>query len=309
LLLLLFLAQAPNTSAQTRADLIERYLRINIYQQDSSRLVLKETYQCNRSKDSEYTKKYLSEREEYDVVGRTSLHLYYDPEGEMLSKIIRFYPAPRTEKGVFQQKDAPIDSVLYLYDSLGQRRAEYWRWGDGGTSDTVLYRYNDQYQLNAVYFNYLGKFRRDSLVYKSGLLERVWTFDAANKLQRELEFFYLDTLLLKITHRNARRLITEEEFFFYNSAGKPERVMSKLYAEGKNGDDDNSTGRITEYKYRRRSGIIKTETMRLRDKNRRTTATTRIRYDRYGAPIHQHQHSRASGIDEQVWYDYTRRRQ
>ncbi len=270
-------------------------------------MVLKETYLRNRSKDSEYTKKYISEREEYDIFGRTSLHLYYDQEGEMLSKIIRFYPAPRIEKGVFQQRGAAIDSVLYLHDSLGQRLAEYWVWGDNGTSDTVLYKYNAQHQLNAVYFNYLGKFRRDSLVYKGGLLERVWTFDATNKLQRELEFFYLDTLLLKITHRNARRLITEEEFFFYNNAGKIDRILSKLYGEGKSEEEAGNAGRITEYRYRR-TGSMKEETTRLRDKNKRTTATTRTRFDKYGAPIYQYSQSRTGGIKEQIWYDYTRRR-
>jgi hypothetical protein len=292
--------------AEGQIDIVSTYLKINIRQQDSSRLVLKETYTLNKSSDSAYKKKYLSQREEYDIVGRSSLQLYYDESGEMLSKIIRFYPSANTEKAVFQQRGAAVDSVVYIYNVRRQRLAEYWTWGDNATSDTVRYHYDPNYNLLGVSINYLGKSKRDSLLYRGGLLEKVWTFDAAEKLQKEMEFFYLDSALLKITHRNAKRIILEEEFFFYNGAGKIEKTITKLYPEGEEKSRTPPT-RLQTHKYRG-NGSRRRTLIRNYDSNKKLTGTTQMTYDKQENIVYLFLHSKGAGVYEKTWLVYTKRR-
>jgi hypothetical protein len=301
--LLLF---AATFGAEGQIDIVSTYLKINIRQQDSSRLVLKETYTLNKSSDSEYKKKYLSQREEYDNVGRSSLQLYYDEAGEMLSKIIRFYPLPNTEKAVFQQRGAAIDSVVYIYNVRRQRLTEYWTWGDNATTDTVRYHYDKNFNLQGVSINYLGKSKRDSLLYRGGLLEKVWTFDAAEKLQKEMEFFYLDSALLKITHRNAKRIILEEEFFFYNGAGKIEKTITKLYPESEEKNRTPPT-RLQTHKYRRK-GSRRQTLIRNYDSNKKLTGTTEMTYDKQDNIVYLFLHSKTAGVYEKTWFVYTKRR-
>lgn len=303
LILLLFFGQ--KIAAQATLDIVEAYLKINIRQQDSSKIVLKETYTLNKSSDAQYKKKYLSQREEYDHKGRSELHLYYDFEGEMASKIIRFYPAERVEKGVFQQKGAAVDSVLYFYNPQGYRLAEYWTWGDNKTIDSVKYNYSPTGNLRAIAFNYLGKTKRDSLIYRGELLEKVWTFDAAERLQREMEFFYLDNALLKITHRNAKRIILEEEFFFYNGRGQVAKTLTKIYPET---DTLSSPPMRQQTHAYRRNGSRKKTAIRNFDGQKKLTGTINITYDKHGTIVYQFIQSKAAEVYEKTWFVYTRRK-
>ena len=303
--LLLLLCFGQKIAAQATFDIVQTYLKINIRQQDSSKIVLKETYTLNKSGDSAYKKKYLSQREEYDRKGRSELHLYYDFEGEMASKIIRFYPAERVEKGVFQQKGAAVDSVLYLYNAQGYRLAEYWTWGDNKTVDSVKYNYSPTGNLRAIAFNYLGKTKRDSLIYRNELLEKVWTFDAAERLQREMEFFYLDNALLKITHRNAKRIILEEEFFFYNGRGQVAKTLTKIYPETDSLSSPPTRQQTHSY---RRHGSRKKTAIRNLDGQKKLVGTIDITYDKQGNIVYQYLRSKAAEVYEKTWFVYTRRK-
>lgn len=288
--------------AQQSQSHLYAYLKINIYEQDSSRLILKETYTRDKSGDAAYRKRFLSSREEYDDAGRPSLHLFYDHEGEMQSKIITYYPHPHGEKGVFQQRNGFIDSVLYLYNDQRQRVLETWAWGEDCSHDTVRYRYNAKQQLISIGINYLGKFKRDTLLYKNNLLDRAVTYNENEELQGEVEFFYLETTLLKVTRRNAKRLIVEEEFFYYNINGDIAKTIIKLYPQG--GEDIYPPYIMRKNSYYR-NGTLKQCEQTSYNKERQKTGSTLTRYNRAGRLVYQYERSKPAQIDKKMWFDYT----
>ena len=291
--------------SQTAQNYLFEYLNIQIRAQDSSELVLKEVYTRDKSKDALYKKRFMASREEYDDCGRPALHLFYDTEAEMQAKVIYFYPQKYTEKGVFQQKNGAIDSVIYTYNSLGQRVSEFWTWGDNNSRDTILYYYNPLYQLQSLHLNYLGKYKRDTLIYKNHLLDKIVTFNAKDEIQQELEFFYLDSLLLKATHRNNKRLITEEEFFYYNEKGEIARSISKLYPE------PNSSSEISPYRRRQNvfypSGQLKKSVSRSFNRKKQKIGYTKTRYNPNGRLIYEREFNRSAGLDKTTWIEYNAR--
>lgn len=292
--------------AQTlEQDFVTQYLKINIYAQATSNYVLKETYTQNKSVESLYKKKYLHLREEYDTLGRSFLQIYYDEKGDMASKIIRFYPKPKVEKTVFHQNGGAIDSVVYWYNDANQRTCEYWTWGANKSIDTVLYKYNTEQQLVAIYFNYLGKAKRDSFLYKNNFLEKVWTFNEREELQRETEFFYFEEKLLKLTHRNAKRLILQEEFFLYNTLGKLQRIIVKFYEEQAQGLSMNTT-HIEDYSYYK-EGQLKEIRRVFYNKDKKKIGKKIIAYNTENLPIYQFVQNKTAGIYEKTWWHFTRK--
>lgn len=290
---------------QSSQDYIFDYLNIQIYAQDSSELVLKEVYTLDRSKDALYKKRFMASREEYDEIGRPALHLFYDTEAEMEAKVIHFYPQKGTEKGVFQQKNGAIDSVIYLYNHLNQRLSEFWTWGDNDSRDTIFYRYDQLQRLEALHLNYLGKYKRDTLIYKNQLLDKIVTFNAKDEIQQEVEFFYLDSVLLKATHRNNKRLITEEEFFYYDNLGRIARTISKLYPEQNYSD-------VSPYRRREntfyKSGSLKKSVSTSFNNKKKKIGYTETRYNPQGRLIYEREVNRSAGIDKTTWMEYNARK-
>lgn len=306
LLLLLLVIVAKSALAQVSAqDFITQYLKINIYAQKPSNFVLKETYTQNKSAESTYKKKYLHLREEYDSLGRSFLQIYYDEKGDMASKIIRFYPQTGIEKAVFHQNGGAIDSVIYKYNIANQRMGEFWTWGANETVDTVLYNYNQQAQLVGIYFNYLGKVKRDSFIYQADLLEKVWTFNEKEELQRETEFFYFEEKLLKLTHRNAKRLILQEEFFFYNANNRLEKVIVKFYNEQPQGGMTTTT-HIETYTYYK-NGPLKAIKRSFLDSNKRKIGKKETLYNEENLPVYEFVENKSAGIYEKTWWSFTRK--
>lgn len=210
------------------------YLSVNNHQQDYSKLVLKETYVQDKSKQSPYKKRFLHSREEFDVYGRTSLNLFYDPYGKMEAKVIMFYPQYLVEKGIFKQKQGYIDSAVYLYHKDGQRDREIWYWGENSTQDTFSYSYNTKKQLTGVRKNYDWDTKRDTFIYNNNQrLSKAITYSEVHGMQKEVQFVYgFDSILLKINTLNRHKLVIEEEFFFYNKKGQVSKTISKYYPEG-----------------------------------------------------------------------------
>lgn len=209
------------------------YLKIQIAQHRPGLLLLKETFQTDRSSNSAYKKRYLYAREEYDTEGKPSLSLFYDPQGNMQSKVIFFYPGRYEEKGIYKQKGEFLDSAYFHYNERGQRLRELWYWGENRSRDSIWYSYDAQGRLSGVLRRYDWDTRRDTLLYSGNRLDKCIQYSLNGGMQREVQFVYLPDAdqLLKINVLNANRLIMEEEFFFYNRRGLPYRSIAKLYPD------------------------------------------------------------------------------
>lgn len=282
---------------------IYKYLKINHLAQPYSLLLLKETYSTDRSKDSPYKKRYLISREEYDLQGRPSLNIYYDPEGKMTSKVIFFYPNRQQEKGIFKQKGEFMDSVVYQYDTRGQRLSEIWYWGENRTSDTVQYRYHAGGQLSKIWRKYDWDTKWDTLLYKGRLVDKCISYSRRGGMQKEVQLLYLpDSSLLKTNTINAARMVIEEEFFFYNKKGLIGKSIVKLYPEGNEIIDPPQ--RITYWKYHSNGQLRRTVRT---DYSRAHKAVGRTvqRYLSSGYLAFQSEINRRDGIHKKIEIDYT----
>lgn len=232
------------------------YLKVSNKAQKRSLLLLKETYSIDKSKESVYRKKFLLSREEYDVEGRPSLNIYYDHKGQMTSRIIHFYPQRGQEKCIFKQQGEFLDSVLYTYNNDGYRLKEIWYWGENKTSDTLIYYYNTNTQLAKIQKKYDWDTKRDTFLYKNGLLDKFITYSQRGGMQKEVQFLYLpDSSILKTNTLNSAKMIIEEEFFFYNRKNKIDRSIVKLYPEGNEIIDPPQ--RIAHWKYHSNGNLRK----------------------------------------------------
>lgn len=282
------------------------YLKLNVYKKDASALVLKETYTVDKSKDSEHKKKFLSAREEYDEEGRTALTLCFNPEGDMTSKIITYYPTAAIEKNIFQQRGSFLDSVVYRFNSVGLRMMEIWHWGETQSKDTVFYTYNPKKQLTGVLMRYGWDTKRDTLIYRNGRLQKALTYSAEMGLQKEVDFVYgYDSSLIKANLLNSQRLVVEEEFFFYNNKGLVNKSIAKYYPDGTEATETPTM--IAKYKYysnNKFKEIIKTHF----NADGKKTSVTKLNYTPEGHLLKEQNRNDKEGIDKTTVIDYTIRK-
>lgn len=283
------------------------YLKLNVYKKDASALVLKETYTVDKSKESEHKKKFLSAREEYDEEGRTALTLCFDPEGDMTSKIITYYPTASVEKNIFQQRGSFLDSVVYRFNSIGLRMMEIWHWGETRSQDTILYTYNPKRQLTGVVMRYGWDNKRDTLIYRDGRLQKALTYSAEMGLQKEVDFVYgYDSSLIKANLLNSQRLVVEEEFFFYNNKGQVHKSIAKYYPEGRD-ETTNPPTMQAKYKYysnNKFKEVVKTHF----NEDGKKTSVTKLSYTPEGHLMKEQNRNNSEGIDKTTVVNYTIRK-
>lgn len=284
------------------------YLNLNIRAQDSTNLLLIETYTQDKSKNSEYKKKYLSSREEYNEKGLRSLNLFFNPDASLHSKIVAFYPDSVTEKNIFQQSGGFIDSAIFKFSVDGRRLSEVWYWGENQSRDTLLFSYNQKLQLSKVHRKYDWETKWDTLFYSiEGFLDKAVFYSKDNGLQKQLDFLFMpDSTLLKTSTRNSDRLIIEEEFFIYNNVGQIHHSLTKLYPEGKALEDPPRMK--SQYRYYK-NGQIKSITQVLSTKKKKRKSVTKIKYNKQGQLILRHEKNKSAGINKCIEKVYTIRKE
>ncbi|MCP4438469.1 MAG: hypothetical protein GY810_05950 [Aureispira sp.] len=282
------------------------YLKLNVYKKDMSALVLKETYTINKSKNSEHKKKFLSAREEYDEEGRTALTLCFDPEGDMTSKIITYYPTASSEKNIFQQRGSFLDSVVYRFNAEGLRMMEVWHWGESRSEDTISYSYNRKKQLTGVTMRYGWDTKRDTLIYKDGLLQKALTYSSDLGLQKEVDFVYgYDSTLIKANLLNSQRLVVEEEFFYYNNKGQVHKSIAKYYPDGE--ELLAPPNMVAKYKYYP-NNKFKEITKTVFNEKGKKTSVTKLTYTPEGHLMKEQNKNDKEGINKTTVVNYTIRK-
>lgn len=284
------------------------YLNLNIRVQDSTNLLLIESYTRDKSKNSEYKKKYLSSREEYNQEGLRSLNLFFKPDASLHSKIVAFYPDSVTEKNIFQQSGGFIDSAVFKFSKDGRRLSEVWYWGENQSRDTLLFSYNQKLQLTKVHRKYDWEEKWDTLFYSTeSLLNKAVFYSKDNGLQKQVDFlFMLDSSLLKTSTRNSDRLIIEEEFFIYNNIGQIHHSLTKLYPEGKALEDPPQMK--SRYRYYK-NGQLKSITQVLSRRKKKRQSVTKIKYNKKGQITLRHEKNKSAGINKLIQKVYTIRKE
>jgi hypothetical protein len=283
------------------------YLNLNIHAQKEKNLLLIETFTTDKSDNSEYKKKYLSSREEYNEDGLRSLNLFFNPDASLHSKIVAFYPDSITEKNIFQQSGGFIDSAVFKFSNDGRRLYEVWYWGENQSRDTLLFSYNAKKQLTKVYRKYDWETKWDTLFYgMEGLLSKAVYYSEDNGLQKQVDFLFMpDSTLLKTSTRNPDRLIIEEEFFIYNNLGQIHHSLTKLYPEGKALEDPPQMK--SRYRYYK-NGQLKSITQVLSTPKKRRKSVTKIKYNKKGQLTLRHEKNKSAGINKKIQKIYTLRR-